>query len=275
MIGANYYNVVVKSAERLFANATWDAPVSLSLPGVRNPATLNALVEFDSTGNAIALWNHSFNDETFVLESAVKPVNSLWSSPVDLIDSNLYTYAADLSTTSFGDAMGLYMFYNGSSLMIQSVETDINGFLNNSWSLPITISLDTNNAFPKIAATLAGNIVQAAAVWTYNNGTHNQIVASTGTKTLVLPPSNLHVVEGSNNFGVFNEYYNVLTWSASPDPSVTGYLIFRNGQFLDQVDSNISQYIDNNRTHNAPVTYGITAINEFETQSRTVTLTFP
>lgn len=275
LYGTNYSNVIVKTAARPVSTGVWGAISNLSSPGIRNPATLSARVAFDKIGNAIALWNTSFDDETFTLESAVKPLNGKWTPSVDLINSNLYAYSADLSATSYGDVLGIYLFYNGAALLIQSVETDINGYLNNFWSVPITLSQGVDNACPKIVATLAGNVIYAAAVWINYNGSNNSVVASTGSKTLVLPPSNLSVVQNSNNFGVFTEYYNTISWQASTDPNVVGYLIFRNGIFIGQVTSDVLQFVDNNRVQNAPVTYSVTAVDGQETQSTTVSINFP
>lgn len=274
-VGSNYINVVVKSAARVASTGTWGAVSDLSAPGIRNPANLTARIVFDRIGNAIALWNTSFDDETFTIQSSVKPVNGNWSDTVDLVSSNLYAYSAELAATAFGDVLGLYLFYNGNSLLIQSVESDINGFLNNFWSLPITISLGTNNAYPKIAASINGNVIHTAAVWENFNGVHNLIVASTGSKTLVLPPTNLCVTQSLHNFGVFTEYYNTLSWHASVDPNVVGYLIFRNGLFIGQVDADVLQFVDDNRTANGAVTYSVTAIDGQLTQSATVSINFP
>lgn len=273
--GSVYSNVVVQSANRSAASGTWSDVSSLSAPGIRNPLTLVAHCAFDKIGNAIALWNTSFDDETFSVQSAVKPVNANWSKPVDLVHSNLFAYSAELSATTFGDVLSLYLFYNGSALMIQSVETDINGYLNNFWSVPITISRGDSNAYPKIAASLSGNVIHAAAVWASFNGVYNSIVASTGSKTLVLPPRNLGVTQSVNSYGVFSEYYNTLSWDPSLDPNAVGYLIFRNGVFLAQVDANVLEFIDDNRTFNGSVTYCMTAIDAEQTQSTTVSVHFP
>ncbi len=273
--GVSNTNVVVQSAERSSLTGLWGEVFSLSAPGIRNPATLVARIALDSIGNAIALWTISFDDQTFNVESAIKPVNGQWSAPLDLVNSNLYAYIVDVSATSFGDVLSLYMFYNGNSLLIQSVESDINGFLNNFWSVPITISLGTDNAFPKIAATLTGNVIHAAAVWANFNGSHNLILAASGSKTLVLPPTNLSVTQNVHNFGVFTEYYNTLSWHASIDPNAVGYLIFRNGLFLAQVGANVLQFIDDNRTQNGAVTYSVTTIDNQQTQSAAVSISFP
>lgn len=273
--GLSYTNVGLKSAERLSSTATWGAFSCLSRPGIRNPSTLCARVAFDSIGNAIALWTTSFDDETFTIQSAVKPVNENWGDTLDLETSNLYSYSADLSVTPFGDVLATYMFYNGASLLIQTAESDINDFMNNFWSVPVTISLGTGNAFPKIAASISSNTIHAAVVWADNNGVNNTIVASTGSKALVLPPSNLTVSQNVNNFGVFNSYYNTINWNASSDPNVVGYLIFRNGAFIGQVTADVLQFIDDNRALNGAVRYGVSAINAENTQSTTVFVNFP
>ena len=93
--GSNYSNVTVQSATSL-ANQNWGAPTVLSSPGIRNPATLAARVAFDSTGNAVALWNTSFDDATFNIESATKPVRGNWTAPVDIASSNSYAFGSDM-----------------------------------------------------------------------------------------------------------------------------------------------------------------------------------
>lgn len=273
--GLNYINVVSTAASRPSSTGVWGCVTDLSTPGIGNPSKLTTRVAFDRFGNAIALWNISFDDSTFNIESAVKPVNGYWGSPVDIVTSNLYAYSAHLSATTFGDVLSLYSFYNGNSVLIQSLESDMNGFMNNVWSVPITISQGADNAFPKIAASLNGNVINTTALWLNYNGVNTSVVAVSGSKTLVLPPSNLSVVQSVNNFGVFSEYYNTLSWQASTDPNVAGYLIFRNGLFLKQVPANVLQYIDDNRTQNGSVVYTITAVDSQQTQSAAVSVNFP
>lgn len=275
IVGNSYSNVVVTSAAWSNLTDSWSAVSALSKPGIRNPSTLSARVAFDCFGNAIAFWNISFDDMTFNIESSVKPVNGSWSDPVELVTSNLYAYTAELSRTVCGDTVGIYSSFNGNSLMIQTMESNINGYSNNMWSVPITISQGVDNAYPKIAATLYGNVINAAAVWMYNNGVNNTIVASTGAKTLVLPPQNLHVTQGIRNFGVFYEYYNTLSWDASYDPNVVGYAIFRNGEFLAQVGAGDLHFIDENRTFNGAVSYSVSAIDSQQTQSVNACINFP
>lgn len=273
--GVSYTNVRVKTSSLSPLKGMWSANHTLSSPGIRNPSDLSANIEFDSFGNAIAFWNISYDDETFDIESAIKPVNGQWSPSKNIVSSNLFAYIGSISTTKFGDTLGVYMYYNGANLLIQSTESNINGYLNNVWSVPLTLSLGTDNAFPKIAATIKGNKIYAAAIWENYSGTVDTILGVTGSKTLILPPSNLTVTESVNNLGAFVEYSNNLSWIESVGPNVVGYLIFRNGLFIKQVEAGISNFVDYNRSHNGAVTYSVAAIDNAQTQSAAVSISFP
>ena len=273
LTGSVYSSVVVQSASRP-SGGSWSSPVSLSAAGMRNPATLAAQVAYDAMGNRVALWSTSFDDETFTLQSAIRPTYGSWSQPQVLVHS-LYSNQTDLSVCTLGDALALYLFYNGNALQILSSELDITGFMDSLWSVPLTISTGTQNAFPSVAATLTGNVINSSGVWLVGNGINNSVVAATGTKTLVSPPTNLAVAQTSNNFGVFTEYHNTLSWYASSDPNVVGYLIYRNGVFLQQVGSNILQIVDDNRVQNGSVTYGVASVDSQNSHSPIVTISFP
>ncbi|MBI2742347.1 MAG: hypothetical protein HYX48_00320 [Chlamydiales bacterium] len=273
LTGSIYSQVTAQAATRDAATGVWSPAVAISSPGAFNPANLVARVSYDANGNAIAIWNNSFDGATFTIQSAVKPVREDWSTPVEVVN-NLYAYEVDLAVSSLGDAIASYMFYNGSSLLVQSTEINFSGFLENAWAVPINLSSGTNNGFPRLAATLTGNVINAAAVW-INSNSHTTIQAATGTKAVVLPPSGLSVTQSVNNFGVFNEYYNTLSWTASTDPDLVGYAIFRNGVFFETVGATVVSIVDHNKAQNGPVTYGVAAINSQNSQSRVVNVSFP
>lgn len=273
VLGNLYSNVVVQSASRP-ASGIWSPPVSVSTPGIRNPADLVARVAFDANGNTIAVWSTSFDGESFDIQSATKPVRGVWTAPMEIINS-LYSFKADLAVTSLGDALITYAFYNGSAQIIKSSEMNFSGFMQNVWSVPINVSQGIDNAFPRVAATLTGNVINAAIVWINFNGSHNGVQAVTGSRSVVLPPSSPHVTQYVNNFGVFSEYYNTLTWTASSDPNVVGYAVFRDGKFLQQVDASVLQINDDNRVQNGAVTYGVAAIDNQQSQSNIINVSFP
>ncbi len=270
-----YSNVTLQTSSLQATSGNWTDAYALSAPGIRSPSTLVARVAYDGAGNAIALWNTSFDDETFNIQSAVKPLGQPWGNVVDLVSNNLYAFGADLQVCSLGDALALYMFYNGQTLTIQSAETDITGFMNNFWSVPTLISSGSENASPKGAITLSGNAINAAAVWLSSNGTNNQVFAATGRKSLPLPPSNIMVSQNVDNLGIYTDYSNTVTWTASADPSVVGYLIYRNGTFLAEVPANALYYIDHNRTLNVVSNYAVASVNSDNNYSSMITAQYP
>jgi len=56
---------------------------------------------------------------------------------------------------------------------------------------------------------------------------------------------------------------------------VTRYLIIRNGVHIGEVDADVLEYIDINRELDAPVVYSLAAVDQQQTQSRPVSLSFP
>lgn len=272
--GSAYQNVIVQAASKP-VNGTWGEVISLSDPGVRDPATLRTNVAYDGLGNVIALWDTSFNDETYFIQSSVQHISGGWSKPINLVADNLYSYKMDLSLASLGNAVALYMFYNGIALQIQSSEIDITGFVDGLWSVPVGISSETNNAFPSVASSVTGNVIHAAAVWISSNGMNESVLASIGSKPIVSPPTNLSISNSTVGFGVFTEYVNTLSWEASADPKVVGYLVYRNGLFVSQVDASVLSFIDDNRGQNAAVTYGVAAIDDGQSHSRIISISSP
>lgn len=264
---SNYSNVNVQSTYKPF-DKSWRAPNVLSASGIRNPATLGASVAFDAIGNAVAVWNTSYDDITYNVESAVLPLRGQWTNATTLVNSNLFASQASMAVSSLGDAITVYMFYNGAYLLIQSSESNFSGFINNVWAVPTTLSVGTNQGFPKIAATLTGNTINAVSVWLTTNGTVNTISATTGTRSVVLPPTSLAVSQSSNSFGgVFTEYQNTVSWTASTAPNVVGYIIFRNGTPIAEVGADEVEFVDRNRVQSASVTYGVAAIDNQGSQS--------
>lgn len=272
--GGVYSAVAVQTAS-LPAGGAWSTSQPLSECGIKNPANLSARVGYDALGNAIAIWNTSLDDASYVIQSSIKTTLGNWTTPIPLGDLNLFSSDLSLATSNLGDALSLFMSYNGSSLLIQSAESDVTGFSDQFWSSPIIISSGTQNSNPRSAMSVSGNTIYVAGIWISNNGTNNSIQASTGTKALVLPPSGLAVTQSNNNFGVFTEYYNTLSWTASTDPSVVGYLIYRNGFFVTKVDASVTQIVDDNRVQNGSVTYGVAAVDEGQSHSRVITVSYP
>jgi hypothetical protein len=275
--GLAYSNVVVLASQLSSGSSTWAIPTMLSItPSLRNPADLYARLAIDTTGDVMAVWTSSYDGLSFNAESAVQLSGKSWNIGGALQFLNLYGLEVDLAANSLGDVVALYMTFDGvSTVMTQAAESDAASSVSNFWTPAQTISSGADNGFPRVAASLTGTTFNACGVWISNNGSNNVIQAATGSQTVILPPSGLSVVQNSTSFGVFTDYNNVVSWTASIDPSVTGYAIYRNGLQFATVAAGTSSVTDNNNTQNGSVTYGVAAFDHQHSQSQIINVSFP
>ena len=133
----------------------------------------------------------------------------------------------------------------------------------------------TENGFPRVAASVNGDTVNAAAVWIEFDGMSNVIAASNGLRTSIAAPTSLTVTQSTNNFNVFTEFFNTLSWTASTSPNIDKYNIYRDGVFFTAVDFFTTQIIDHNAVQNGSVTYGVAAIDTSGSVSSIATVSFP
>ncbi|MBX7067287.1 MAG: hypothetical protein K1X28_08660 [Parachlamydiales bacterium] len=273
----DYIGVVLISAS-LPANApSWSAiPTQLSNIGTRNPADLKAKIQHDSQGNVVAIWSISYDNSNFFIESALKTVGGQWTTPGTVIASSKYSYQGDLSVNGLNDAVIAYMDFDGSNVIIQSNEANVSGVLTTLfWPSPITVSAGSDNSYPRISSVYANSQVSAGASWINYSGGFKVLQVATGTRSTVSPPTNVAVQQSSINFGVFQDYYNTISWTASTDPNVIGYVIYRDGAVIVQLTADMTQFEDHNAIQNGAVVYGIAAVDFNETQSDIVTVSYP
>lgn len=276
--GSAYTNVNVIASQLPAGSSAWSAiPTVITITaGNRNPADLNLRMRIDNAGNVIALWTTAFDGQNFSVETAVLPAGETWVSGGELILDNLYALSADLTVNTIGDAVSVYMFYDGTFPQIQAINSDVASSVTNYWVPPQTISqASTNNGYPRVASALMGLTMDAVAVWIYFDGSNNRIASSFGTASAVSPPSNVTIVQNSTNFGVFIDYHNTVSWTASSDPNLIAYVIYRNGIVVEQLSSSFLQFIDHNQVQNGSITYGVAALNTDNSQSQIITATFP
>lgn len=261
--GSTYSSVQVLSSTLIAGSSTWGVPTLLSNPGMLNLANFAfSKIKTDAKGNIMAEWVNSYDGSTFNIESAVRPNTGTWNLGGLLDGTDPYAYQGSISVASTGDSVVNYMFFDGTNLTIQSIESCVQGIVFNFFTNPVTISQGTNNAYPKVASQSLNNQINAASVWLQNNGTNTTVQAVTGSKILVSPPSNLTVTQNSNNFGVFTENYNTLNWTASPDSDVIEYIIYRNGVVVQAVPASTLQFVDQNTpVASGSITYGVAALS--------------
>ena len=273
-----YEEIFVSAATLHPDTAAWGAPTILANGGqVVDIANISTRLAIDSQGNAIGLWCFSYDGSTYNIESSFKLVEGNWSPPIMLQIGVLYAFQIDVAANNaLGDAAVAYMVYDGvSSSIIISHETNlaVPGF--KGWTIPTRISQGVSNGYPQIATCLNENGIFAAAVWVYFDGISNEIVAARGSKTVIVPPTNLAVRQDVRDFGVFTNYYNTISWTLSSAPNIVKYNIYRNGFYFTSVDPYVTQVIDYNAIQNAPVIYGIAAEDASLSQSLIAEVSFP
>lgn len=274
--GVNFTNVYVVYSLLPAGETTWSAAQTLSEAGLGNPAAFTARIGYDPAGNLLALWSISYNGETFNLESAVQQKNQAFTSVNRFISDNEYAFEAHAAINSLSNAIVGYMVFDGGDVAIQSAETQIAGAVINIYTSAVNLSIGEGNGYPRAAsAVTGGNIINGSMVWVTSDGMNEIIAASTGSREGIIPPSNPMVTQSSNNFDVFVEFFNTFTWNASTDPNLDSYGIFRNGQFIGQVGSGITEFIDHNVVQNGSITYGVSAITNDNAQSSVTTVSFP
>lgn len=271
--GSVYSNVNIATSTLIAGSASWGLPVLLSTPGLLNVANFNFIkLKVDAQGDVMAEWINSVDGDTLDLETNMMPFSGSWQSTVSLDIGDPYAYQGTIGVASTGDSVTTYMMFDGTNLNIQSQETCLQGIRYNIFTFPVIISTGTDNAYPRVSAQTLSNQMNAASVWLQNNGTNTFVQAATGSKTLLASPSGLMVSQTSNNFGVFSEFVNTLTWAASPDPSVIEYIIYRNGVAFATTPASVLTYVD----HNAPmasgsITYGVASLNSSDEVSPIIT----
>lgn len=279
LTNSQYTNLFVLYSLLPLNATTWSISLPLTTTAAnRNPADLALRIGYDTSKNLVAIWTTSYDGETFNLQAAVRQNGTAFTAANTIMAVDTYGFKTDLAVNnSIGNALAVFMGYDGMNAIIQSSENNIAGSPNsiNNWTVPQTLSTGMDNGYPCCAQTVSGNTVNAVAVWKSNDGMNNRISAATGSRTAVLPITNLQVTQNSANFGVFTDYYNTLTWTASTDPNVAQYTIFRNGVFVTTLDSPTTTFIDHNQLQNGPVTYGVGTIDTMSSQSVIITQSFP
>jgi hypothetical protein len=272
--GQAYSNVIVESSS-LPSGGSWSTPVAIStLAGIRNPVDLVSYVAAGPNGTAIAAWTTSTDGSTFNIQYDIYS-NGSWSAINGLILINLLSFDFDLTTGPLGYAGLVWMSYNStsSSVIVQATVTDLvgvsAGFIN-----PLPVSVGGDNAFPDISLNSSGTTSYAVVAWGNWNGANTVIQAVQIVYHVLQPPSNLAVVQQGNNYGVFTELYNTLSWTASPSANVINYFIFRNGQYLTALNGSTLTFIDHNRPVSETVTYSVSAGDIFGAESTLASITF-
>jgi hypothetical protein len=273
-----YENVTILVSTLTAGAASWSISQILDVfPGIRNPADLTIKMRQDSDGDVAVFWTNSTDGETFNIFGSQKLFGSATFSGASFLNFSIYSFGIDIGVGA-DTALVTYMFWDGvSTLSINAQEGDMNNPISFSFTSSNIISSGTENGYPSCSLSASGGIFNSVAVWLSYNGSNVVVNAATGTETQIAPPTGVSATQSSTDLGVYTDYYNTVTWTASSDPNVIQYNIYRNGvYFVSTPDASTFSIIDHNQIAGGTVTYGVAAYTSENRQSEVVTYTlFP
>lgn len=88
-------------------------------------------------------------------------------------------------------------------------------------------------------------------------------------------PENLSGVQVKNDFGLFYEYFNRLSWTTPLNFPVAGYYVYRNGERIATLGPGILGYDDHDRPPGTTATYTVTAFDSGGFESDPATIAVP
>lgn len=264
-----YQNITVLSSSLPVNSASWSIPSILTTGGeILDITKISKQISVDTNGNVIAFWSMSYDASTYNVEASTKPNGGSWLPLQSLWVGVLFPYQVGVtSNNSTGSTLAAYMMFDGSSIVIKAHEGNISIPRMTGWKMPITISAGADNGYPWVATSLNGQTLKAVAVWVNFDNVSNVIVAATASKSTIAPPTNLAVSQSTNNYNIFTEYSNMISWTPSISSNIAAYIIYRNGIYFTSVDYFISQIVDHNAANSGTVTYGVSALDNFSSVS--------
>ena len=132
---------------------TWSAPDQLST-SASNRADPRVVV--DPSGTVTAVW-HSFVGGVYGVQTASRPRDGAWSSPVDLVRGEVFDTPA-LAVDRQGNATALWLQYDAGWIVTSASRT-----ATGAWGAPVALSTAKHDSRdPQVAVDPAGN---ATALW--------------------------------------------------------------------------------------------------------------
>jgi len=248
----NGTNIIVQSAH--FDGNSWSGVSNLSEAG-KNSTRPQACC--DDSGNGVAVWTgeegvNEIIKSSFFDGSDWTPLDSIY----DLSEPSLSTGKPHVCCDNLGNAFAIWIRYNGTNHIVQS--SRYNG---SSWE-PFESGDNLSEGGdqsdnPQICCNSLG---QSIAIWD-RGSLSNAIIQSTFYLPQIFPPSNFQGNRVTNQFPTQSAVSAHLSWTPNTDPSITAFLIFKNGVLLTTISSNFSSYTDCNISPCQSYSYSIVSIN--------------
>lgn len=257
----------------LFSGGSYGPVETVYIPQ-NNFTTEQIATAYNDMGDAAAAWiAYDSLAGQWNLYMAFR-LNNSWQPPLllDTInDAGASLFKANLALDGNGNAYVVWQRTDGSS---NSAIVGVN-IARGAVSAPSYILISTDNTIdatnPSLAVNNSGNTLVS---WQSGPFGSSIIEAAVGFFSYApSPPLNLTGVQVKNKFATQIDRVNVLSWSASQDPSVQKYYVFRNGVLVGIVPASLElTYFDHNQG-NQSVYYQVTAVNAENVQSAPAAVT--
>lgn len=154
-------NVIIQASLFDGTTKTWNgAPTNISSISGFNT---NAKSGIDNNGNIVAIWNYDFSTTNILQYATYDKATTTWSTPSNLTNNPNDAYFPDLSVTSNGNAMAVWIESIGGGIYNVNANK-YNGSTKNWNPSPYTIDTISSNFIysPQVAMS---NLGTAVAVW--------------------------------------------------------------------------------------------------------------
>lgn len=131
---------------------------------------------------------------------------------------------------------------------------------------------DITNVISSLSANGTG-----FALWLADNPSgEEQALFANVTSEGPLPPESIAGATCKSQYALQKDLVNIITWTASPSLDVVRYIIRRDGVLIGQVRSTGRLvFFDHNRCSRTSYTYSVTAVNENDVESNSISIVLP
>lgn len=270
---SQYQEVAIQSSHRL-VGSSWDEPQDIGLSGPIDPSRLELVLSSGNSNTAVACWTSGCGESLFNAVWNIWEAGS-WEGESPLVACNEMAYSIDVVGAPSGNAYISCMYRDPitGSVELLGVTLALPG-LTRTGLVVWLLSRGGVNGYPILSVNRIGSTSYGVGAWENYDGNYNNIQVLSTTFPTVFPPTQASVIQETNNYGVFTQYNNVISWSPSPSPNIAGYIVERNGNFLALLMQSTFgyQYTDVNQSPSTPPSYGVYAFNQNGYISNPVTL---
>lgn len=242
-----------------FTSGSWGAmPLTITTDSGVNPQ-----IALSTTGgHAIAVWED--NATMRVRVSTFTIGGMAWSAPI-FISGAAAPLFPDVTIDNDENAVAIWR-----EASVQASDSPLGG----AWSTPFVFTGNPAMDFPMVASNDSGYVV---AIWAESDGGMTLVKSATASfsssPSVIDPPTGLSASRQFNEFPTQKEYFNRLSWQASPSAGIASYRIFRDGVLIGQVPASQLFFEDHRQPKNQRVTYAVRAVNSSGEESSAVSVT--